>query len=133
MITAAIALLLVILAFVVGLNAGTGPDNAGSAGSPAPTKVWVLRAATLKDNENNRVVAKAYQLNLRDYYDEEILVHPLEEEGQLVLTVGAWLKNPEDEPEEYKAAIEMRDQIRKAQDQEGKFLFQDAYFWQLTR
>ena len=133
LVSGAIALLLMVLAFVIGLIAGSGSDNAGSAGASAPTEVWVLRVATLKDNENNRVAAKAWRDDLRGIYGEEIFVHPLEEKGQLILALGTWLANPEESPEEFAAAIKLRNEIRKARDEAGNILFQDAHFWQLTR
>jgi hypothetical protein len=133
LVSGAIALLLAVLAFVIGLIAGSGSDNTGSAAMSAPAEVWVLRVATLKDNENNRVAAKAWRDDLRGIYGEEIFIHPLEEKGQLVLALGTWLKNPEESPEEFAAAIKLRDGIRKALDPAGNLLFEDAHFWQMTR
>ena len=53
LVSGAIALLLVVLAFVIGLIAGSGSDNAGSMGASAPTEVWVLRVVTLKEPRNS--------------------------------------------------------------------------------
>jgi hypothetical protein len=117
------ALLLVVLAFLVGRAATAGrPEAAG-------TGVWVIRAITYSDTENGRLNAKVLTEDLRRQGIADVTVEPIPSREQLVVAVGAWLEDPTRNA----GASELRDRVRALKDPRGATPFQNADYWRIVR
>lgn len=119
------ALLLVLLAFLVGRAAGTrGALEAGEART-----VFVIRAITFPDSEQGRADARRVANALAAV--DQVTLHALARDGgqrDVVVAVGAWLQDPKDDPHA-RAALE---RVR-ATEIAGKRDLASAYFWQIQR
>ena len=129
-IAGAIAALVVVLAFVLGLKIGTGPENTG-LGAVAPADVWVLRLMAVSDNENGRTKAESVRKQLERLQGEEVTIHPLPSGDELMIAVGAWLSNPGEDPGRYANAHALKREIRALESRDGAKLFKDAEFERL--
>lgn len=116
------ALLLVVLAFLVGRAAAGRPEAAG-------TGVWVIRAITYSDTENGRLAAKVLTEDLRRQGIVDVTVEPIPSREQLVVAVGAWLEDPTRNAR----ASELRDRVRALKDPRGATPFQNADYWRIVR
>jgi hypothetical protein len=121
----AVAALLVVLAFFVGRAAGT--QAAPAAGEARA--IFVIRAITFPDSEQGRADARRVANALAGV--GQVTLHAVTREGgqrDVVVAVGAWLKDPRDDPDA-RAALE---RVR-ATEIAGKRDLASAYFWQIQR
>lgn len=119
----AAAVLLVVLAFLLGLRAGGGAEAAPGTG------VWVVRVITYGDTENGRIQARVMAAELERQGLGEVTLQPIESKGHLVVALGAWLQDPRHNAD----AAALRDRVRAIKDERGGAPFQKADFWRIER
>ncbi len=122
--------LLVVLAFVLGLVvARPAPHAATGAAAESATPVWTIRLITYQATEQGEINAKITMNNLETLFPGQVSLQRIPGRDEIVVTVGAWLRDPKQDPK----AIELLDQIRNQQDVAGKKHFPKSYFWTLPR
>jgi len=132
-VAAAVAGLGMILAFVLGLALGGGDaatDRAtGKATGGAAMPVWVIRVASYKDTDQGRGIARSVARQLEQL--GEVSLQTIPSQGQVVVTLGSWLKDPSRDDE---AATALLQRVRTMRDRQGGDRpFASALFWSIQR
>ena len=134
-VAAAVAGLLLILAFVLGLALGGG-DEAASTDSIGPdgsvvgggAPVWVIRVASYKDTDDGRAIARSVAQQLEQL--DEVTLQTIRSSDSVVVTLGSWLRNPN----RNEAAKALLQRVHDMRDQQGgERPFQSAMFWSIQR
>jgi len=126
-VAAAAGALALVLAFLLGLALGGSGD--GSDEGASDVGVWVLRVVTYRDDERGQEYAQSVKSQLiRRKLGDEVNLRRFGE-GQLAVTVGAWLQAPQDNPQ----AQSLKRDINEIQDRNGANPFKDAKFWLIRR
>jgi len=122
--------LLVVLAFIVGLVVARPGANTASGEAPGSvTPVWTIRAISYQATEQGEINSKVTMNELETIWPGQISIQRIPGRDEVVVTVGAWLRDPKQDPR----ALELREKIRNQQDVAGKRPFEKAYFWTLPR
>jgi hypothetical protein len=119
--------LFLVLAFQVGHVAGSRSRPRPDAAAPTSAlDLWTVRAITYDNSDQGRA-------------DAARIVRMLEKAGlspsiranakSVVVVVGAWLRNPKEDP----AAAALVETVRDIKDAAGRTQFPDAAIWQIER
>jgi hypothetical protein len=114
-----------VLAFVLG-------HALGAAGGDAPKgpDVFVIRAAAYDGDAQGASYARKVKEQIESLgLGEEVNVLEVESEGRTVVTVGAWLTDPEGKKE----ARALREKLRALKNDKQAAPFADAEFWLMKR
>lgn len=126
LIALAVAGLLAVLAFLLGLTLGGGGDDPEGRVA-ATTGIWVVRVATYNDTENGRISAQTVKGHLLRQGLDDVHIHRIPSQEKLVVSCGSWISVPKQD----KAAILVRKTVREMRDVAGNKPFTSAYFWHI--
>jgi len=130
LVAAVAAGLLVVLAFVVGLVAGRpGSESPGAPAVGAGAPVWTIRTITYQATEQGEINAKITMNQLETIFPGMVSIQRNPGRDEVIVTVGAWLRDPKQDPK----ALALLQQIQDQQDVAGKRHFTGAYIWTLPR
>ncbi len=116
-----------ILAFLLGLAASGGDPAEERARVASPATSWVIRAITYDDSPANLAKARETERWLTAKGLGQVTLRRIPSDSQVVLVLGAWLENPERDPQALKLLRTVRDLDRR-----GKKPFDGAGIWQIT-
>jgi len=120
------AVLLVLLAFLLGLAVGGNDAEPASAAGG-----WVIKVQSYRDNEAGRRRAKSVMDQLEKLGWGEVTLQTIPSEDRLAVTLGSWVERPGRDDEEAQA---LRDKVAALTDKRNsRRPFRDAAFWQIKR
>lgn len=123
-----IAGLSLVLAFLIGMAFGGGDE------APAPATEtlgpWVIRAISYDNDAQGRATAKNVQEQL-SALGHEVTIQTLAGQSNVVVTVGAWVQNPQRSEKARRLLQEIQAITEKKKPK--KTPFRSAYFWQIRR
>ncbi|MHC4952373.1 MAG: hypothetical protein ACYTGZ_00660 [Planctomycetota bacterium] len=121
------AILLLVLAFLLGMVTGGGEPEADAG---RPVGVWTIRVIEYDNTRNGLIRAKSLAAELRRAGRDEVTIQQLDGDRKLLVTLGSWLNNPKKSEE----ALSLLNWIRGREVHgRNRTPFSDAYFYRIKR
>ena len=120
--------LLSVLTFMIGFMVGeNAPTEAGSAGT---VRVWTIRVIEYDDTRSGEIAAQTWKAKIERLAKDEVTIERLDRDRKLLVTLGSWLKNPNQSERALRLLAWVRNLEAKGRDKKP---FASAYFYPIKR